>query len=213
MVDWIPQTHRRQQTHFLSWTWQYRLGQVTSALQSYSQKLDTEDIFFFMCFFTNNQFRIIVEGTEVGSLDLEKVFESNLVRIGRMVAILDSWREPVYLSRIWTVYEQFIASKLAIPVTFTMPEAASESLQLTVEGGGAMKGISRALRHVDAEHACAWKEEDEEKVKSMIQETVGFQHVNRHVAQVMLNWIGSVVQEHIHELMGASSSEEELFGV
>ena len=54
LVDWIPRAERRQQTHFMSWTWQYRLGQVTSALQSYRPEVAPEEFFFFMCFFTNN---------------------------------------------------------------------------------------------------------------------------------------------------------------
>ena len=29
LVDWIPREHRRQQTHFLSWTWKYTLQQVS----------------------------------------------------------------------------------------------------------------------------------------------------------------------------------------
>ena len=41
---------------------------------------------------------------------------------------MDTYREPIYLSRIWTVYEQFVASKLKIPVTFVMPESASRLL-------------------------------------------------------------------------------------
>lgn len=32
----------------------------------------------------------------------------------RMVAILDTWEQPVYLQRIWIVYEQFVASTLEI---------------------------------------------------------------------------------------------------
>ena len=202
MVDWIPQKDRHEQTHFLSWTWQYRLGQVTSALQSYSHGVEAEKVFFFMCFFTNNQFRIIVEGAANGSCDLERVFESNLVRIGRMVALLDSWHHPVYLSRVWTVYEQFVASKLGIPVTFIMPDEAVNSLKDTVETGKAgIMDISRSLREVDAEHARAWKREDEEKVKSTIRQTVGFEQVNKHVTEVMLDWIGEVVQQHIRKIM------------
>ena len=67
-----------------------------------------------MCFFVNNQFRIIVEETTCGSHKLETVFEGNLMRIGKMVAILDTWDEPVYLSRVWTVYEQYVASTIQI---------------------------------------------------------------------------------------------------
>ena len=31
MVDWIPRADRREQTHFLSCTWKYTLGQLRSA--------------------------------------------------------------------------------------------------------------------------------------------------------------------------------------
>ena len=58
--------------------------------------------------------RLIVEESSTGSDNLEEVFEGNLKRIGRMVAILDNWDRPVYLSRVWTVYEQFVASTIDV---------------------------------------------------------------------------------------------------
>ena len=61
----------------------------------------------------------------MGSDDLEDVFESNLKRIGKMVAILDTWDAPMYLTRIWTVYEQYVASTIQI-------EARSGSFRLSV---------------------------------------------------------------------------------
>ena len=78
---------------------------------------DMDGVFFYMCFFVNNQFRIMVENSVAGSTNLEDVFEINLTRIGRMIAILDTWEEPVYLTRVWTVFEQFKASELEIPAT------------------------------------------------------------------------------------------------
>ena len=202
LVDWLPRSDRHQQTHFLSWSWQYRLAQVRSALQSYQPVAAAEEVFFFMCFFTNNQFRIILEESAAGSSDLEQVFETNLTRIGKMVALLDSWHEPVYLSRVWTVYEQFVASKLQIPVTFIMPEDSAISLRETVEHGKTgIAQITGFLRAVDAEHAKAWKPEDEENVKSLIRQTVGFEQVNQHVTQAMLSWIGRVIVQHIQMLV------------
>ena len=35
LVDWIDRDERREQSHFMSWTWQYRLMQVKSALEMY----------------------------------------------------------------------------------------------------------------------------------------------------------------------------------
>ena len=64
---------------------------------------------------------MIVENSSNGSDNLEDVFESNLKRIGCMIAILDTWDQPVYLSRVWTVYEQFVASTLQIEVRVSFP--------------------------------------------------------------------------------------------
>ena len=55
-----------------------------------------------------------MEESSNGSDNLEEVFEGNLKRIGRMAAILDNWDRPVYLSRVWTVYEQFVASTIDV---------------------------------------------------------------------------------------------------
>ena len=204
LVDWLPREHRREQTHFMSWTWRYALSQVKGALEAYSASMSSTaaagNVFFFMCFFTNNQFRIIVEETTAGSADLEEVFEANLRRIGRMVAILDTWDRPIYLSRVWTVYEQFVASTLQVPVSFVMPPSSTDQLRLQLSlGSTGIDHITRSISSVDSERAEAWKAEDEQKVKSLIQQTVGFQHVNSHVAEVMSRWIGDVMQRSFQE--------------
>ena len=87
--------------------------QVRSALETFQHNL-IGPCYFFMCFFANNQYRILVEESSTGSENLEEVFESNLKRIGKMVAILDTWDQPTYLTRVWTVYEQFVASTIQI---------------------------------------------------------------------------------------------------
>ncbi|CAE7252257.1 unnamed protein product [Symbiodinium sp. CCMP2592] len=199
LVDWIPRNHRRQQTHFMSWTWRYHLSQITSALDMHRKSMSElvpEDVFFYMCFFVNNQFRIIVEATGSGSDNLEEVVESNLRRIGRMVAILDTWDAPVYLTRIWTVYEQFVASKTGIEVSFAMPQQASESLELEVgRGSDGIGRVTQSVSRVDAANARAWKEDDEINIKMLMQQTVGFKQVNSHVIQAMATWIGKVMQD------------------
>eukprot|EP00438_Fugacium_kawagutii_P009058 Skav208254 [mRNA] locus=scaffold562:145888:146718:- [translate_table: standard] len=200
LVDWISRDERREQTHFMSWTWRYSLQQVQSALKMFQSTVSpTSDVFYFMCFFVNNQFRIIVEESSTGSENLEDVFESNLTRIGRMVAILDTWDQPVYLSRVWTVYEQFVASTLKIQVQFVLPKVATEQLQYQINCGS--EGIDRVtLREVDSRQAKAWKLADEIKVKSMIEDTVGFKHVDAHVTDVLINWIGDVVEQTCRQL-------------
>lgn len=67
----------------------------------------------------------MVSGAKTGSEELDRIFEGNLCRIGRlgailyhfiiflylrkMIALLDNWQKPVYLTRIWTIFEQYVA--------------------------------------------------------------------------------------------------------
>lgn len=200
MVDWIPCNHRHKQTHFMSWTWKYSLSQLQSALRTYEGAHATT--FFFMCFFCNNQFRILIEGSVGATSDLEQVFKKNLSRIGQMVAILDTFQTPIYLKRVWTIYEQFIAYSSDIPVTFLMPEASSASLLLEVSKGSAgISFITQAVSQVDSARAEAWKPEDEQMVKDAIRRTVGFEEVDKHVKDVMIRWIGRVVQQAFQALV------------
>eukprot|EP00438_Fugacium_kawagutii_P036277 Skav218325 [mRNA] locus=scaffold2239:261690:267567:+ [translate_table: standard] len=169
LVDWIPRCERREQTHFMSWTWKYSLLEAQSALEIFQESL-VGPCHFFMCFFTNNQYRILVEESSSGSDNLEEVFESNLKRIGQMVAILDTWNQPTYLTRVWTVYEQFVASTIQIKATasvqFVMPRAAADHLQMQISQGSQGIGeVIESLSQVDSGEAKAWKMEDEVKVK------------------------------------------------
>ena len=153
-----------------------------------------------MCFFVNNQFRIIVDGIDVG--DLEEVFETNLVRIGAVVALLDGWDTPVYLTRIWTIYEQFTALKLGIPMRMILPRDSFKSLSEEIDRGiDGIENIKKSLNKVDSEHAEAWLPEDETKVKTAIRESVGFEKVNSSVKDSMINWVGDVVTQKMRMLV------------
>ena len=69
LVDWIHRDERREQNHFMSWTWQYRLMQVRSALEMYQANssavpadvfLDSSlEVFFRACFYSPLSFNQI----------------------------------------------------------------------------------------------------------------------------------------------------------
>jgi len=208
LVDWLPSRHRRPQTHFMSWTWRYSIGQIRSSLEMWMADSDKPkelgDVSFFMCFFVNNQFRIILEGLTTGSDDLERVFKENLTRIGRVVAVLDTWKQPVYLTRVWTIYEQFTACSLKVPVIFVMPQSSSESLNVQIlRGAEGIEEVKQSLCQVDVKEAEAWDVRDKLQVMKAIEDTVGFDQVNRHVRSTMVSWIGSMVQQKFQEFVNS----------
>ena len=201
LVDTLPPLYRQQATHYLSWTWKYKLSLVQDALQGLLLEMNAkpEQVFLYMCFFVNNQYRILFEKDGVGSSNLEHVFESTLSRIGHMVAILDDWYGPVYLTRIWTIFEQFTAIKLGnVKVTMVLPQAQNQSLVAQIrEGEEGIRHVTQCLCKFQSKNATAFSPEDEENVKKLIKSTIGFKEVDRRIEQFMLNWVGNVVQEQL----------------
>jgi len=150
----------------------------------------------------NNQYRILVEGNASNCENLEDVFEGRLRRIGKLVAVLDTWDQPRYLTRTWTIFEQFTALKLEIPVTMALPPWASQSLIDELEKGRVgIQDVQSSLASVDSAKSKAYSPKDEEKVKTLIQATVGFETLNEVVKKSMTAWIGSVVQEHFNDII------------
>lgn len=161
---------------------------------------DTFKTFLYMCFFVNNQFRMIVDGADVSNLD--ELFESNLLRIGKIVALLDGWDAPVYSTRVWTIFEQFTAVKLDIPVKMIMPMDAFHSLSKEINQGiTGILAIKESLSKIDSQNAEASRLADTVKVKTAIRESVGFEKVNSCVKDTMIKWVGDVVTQTMRGLV------------
>ena len=220
LVDTLSPRFRRKSTHYLSWTWKYTVSLVQDSLQCFLHESNEtqSSVFLYMCFFVNNQYRILFEKDGIGSTNLEQVFESTLSRIGRMVAILDDWYCPVYLTRIWTIFEQFTAIKLGnINVTMVLPAQQNQTLIAEIrEGEDGIRHVTQRLCQFQSKHATAFSPADEANVKKLIKSTIGFREVDRRIEQFMLNWVGNVVQEYMKSLMihvsqGESNAPEKGF--
>jgi len=204
LVDMLPRCHRRACTHFLSWTWKYSLSTVRSALKEWlgREGQNPADVFLYMCFFVNNQYRILLEDNPTASDNLEDVFEGNLSRVGKMVALLDTWDDPFYLSRIWTVFEQYTAVKIGIPVEIIMSREATNSLINEIyKGAEGILRVKHSLGHVDSRTATAWNPKDEQKVKALIEATTGFEKVDWKVRHFMITWVARQVQDLLIQLV------------
>eukprot|EP00930_Biecheleria_cincta_P006928 TRINITY_DN10804_c0_g1_i1.p1 TRINITY_DN10804_c0_g1~~TRINITY_DN10804_c0_g1_i1.p1 ORF type:complete len:236 (+),score=33.64 TRINITY_DN10804_c0_g1_i1:354-1061(+) len=71
-------------THFLSWVWSYLASTMVEALLAWAKDhdIDAQITCVWICYFCNNQVRILSEMCKEGSDDLEKTFESRLKQIG-----------------------------------------------------------------------------------------------------------------------------------
>ena len=81
-----------------------------------------------------------------------------------------------------------------------MPAVATSHLQQQILlGEQGVSHITECVSRVDSARATAWDPRDEEKVKGLIESTVGFEHVDSHVTEVMVRWIGGVVKQKFQE--------------
>jgi len=176
-------------THFLSWVWSYKAGVFVSAIRAWIEhgrettSNEPGTVFLWVCFFCNNQFRL-----QNNADDLEIVFRKRLMAIGQVVALLDTYQEPIYVTRIWCVFEQFTAASLQIPVEIILPPDQADKFHYELENTG-MKNIIASLTNIDVETAKASQPEDEKKVKALIEREIGYIAVNNQVQGSMSNWV------------------------
>jgi len=191
-VDSLSRACKRKATRFVSWVWGYALNDVTSALESWcdNENLDPSDQFLWLCFFCNNQFRILLEQSSDGCDELDKVFGDRLVTIGKVLVIMDSWQEPRYIQRIWCVFESYMADRSGVPFQVILPHTQNQAMLRELQVGN-LAGVIDAFGIVDVERAKASVKADEEKVKSMIQQNSGYDHVNTVVQESLLQWMGA----------------------
>ncbi|CAE8722443.1 unnamed protein product [Polarella glacialis] len=193
LIDTLVPAHRRRCTHFLSWTWGYTLSTVQDGLSTWTaiEGMAPSEVFLFMCFFVNNQYRIL-SGKQVSAAELEHTF----------VALLDTWDNPRYLNRIWTIFEQHVAIKKKLPVTMVLTSGATDALIAQYEAGkpGLLR-VMDALTKVNSESAEAHVPDDAEAVKSIILSSSSFSDVDNQIKNFMLHWMASTFEAHMKQIM------------
>eukprot|EP00438_Fugacium_kawagutii_P002500 Skav209093 [mRNA] locus=scaffold207:988013:991240:- [translate_table: standard] len=142
---------------------------------------------------------LVVDPTEL----FWDVFGQQLEGIGKLIICFDNLRGRQYMSRIWCIYEVFVAVKRHIPITLAIDERdLAFTADFTVNSGDFT---------VDSERATASVQSDADMIKSHIMQEHGtFQFVNEAVEQLLWKefaWFrkkGSTVQESVESVREAS---------
>lgn len=137
-----------------------------------------DGIYMWWCVFVNNQFRMLEAGQVEEPDDLFDVFGQQLQGIGKMLMCLDKMRGGQYTTRIWCIFEVFVACQRSIPTTVILPE-------LEVGAIASLEELTHECR-VDAEQAKASVQADADAIKDHIkQKHQSFEYVNRTVEHAL----------------------------
>mmetsp|Transcript_67438 Transcript_67438/g.154547 ORF Transcript_67438/g.154547 Transcript_67438/m.154547 type:complete len:251 (+) Transcript_67438:142-894(+) len=155
--------HVRPATIFISWTWRYPVKALLEALSKYcaDHRLDPSTTFAWLCFMCNNQHEWLSGAPNDGV----EGFGGMIKRIGKVVCVVDSFSasQAIYFSRLWTVFEVFIAHINGIAIDLALMSDAVELLNRTAFGD-----VKQSLV-VDVMKATATVPADEENIKRIIQ--------------------------------------------
>lgn len=160
---------------YVSWVWKYPIDILFSALQNYvkDEDLNPATTYFWICFFQNNQHRIITDKKVQTAETLGEVFSTQLQDIGRMVLILDDWQSPQYCSRVWTLFEAYQGLKNGVPITAVFPDLGNSATELGLDGCTLQDAVDKICSMVDVETAEAWQPEDKAAILDIIRGSYG----------------------------------------
>lgn len=112
----------------------YKIGDIVDTLVDYCarEELDPKRTYFWICFLCVNQHRVVETSNEkslsVPTETFLATFGKRVSRIGRIVCMMAPFEKPVYLSRVWCIFE--MATAFANPgcsVTVMMPPEEKKS--------------------------------------------------------------------------------------
>lgn len=198
LVDAVHETHRGKVTHFVSWCWAYKLNDFVSALRTWAEreKITASEVYLWVCFFCNNQYRMLESQTQTGSDVLKGVFEDHLVEAGRMLLLMDTFVEPVYITRAWCIFESFVCIDKKLPMTIILPESAEVSFSETLNSTGGFTKLQKSFEEMDVRYAEASNKADQDMIRKLILTTRGYDVVNEAVKRCLLEWLTTCFHDH-----------------
>lgn len=193
IVDALEYEFKGKATQFVSWCWNYTVETVASALKLWAEEnhVDASQTFFWMCFFCNNQRKMLIQKDECS---LTTTFCERLQKVGHMIILLNTYHKPYYTSRVWCIYETYVSNTGSISTDVALPEASRNEFYKRIKLGGFAE-IAASLAAIDTEAAQASVEADALEIKSLIRNSIGFKAVNETVKCALTAWLGSAFGE------------------
>lgn len=192
-VDALQERSKGKATHFLSWTWSYTVEELRSALDNWHKNRDEgvymSDTHVWICFFCNNQFRMLEQQSQMATTGLEDVFKQRILNAGHVLVMMNTYDKPSYLNRAWCVFESYVAVANKVDVQVVLPAAAAADFRKVLLHDG-MCQFQSSLRSVDIMSCKASDPNDLAVIKNLITKTFTARAVNQKVQELMIDWAG-----------------------
>ncbi|CAB9506002.1 Kinesin light chain [Seminavis robusta] len=198
--------HFGEATHMLSYSWDYSIGDIVDTLSDFCLKnqLDPKRTYIWICCLCVNQHRVVKNAALQNSgmtipshVDFFAIFGEKVKKIGHLLAMMAPWSAPVYLTRVWCIFEIFTAHTTdGCQVDIVMPPTEKLSLeQDVIDNGSSINALYETLGKTHVENAKASVESDRLAILSQIESGAGYQGLNNEVNSLLRGWMLGVITE------------------
>lgn len=219
-VDAITgEDHAGLAAYMLSYTWGYSVGDLISSLCKFCEDraLNPRRTYIWICCLCINQHRVrelAALGETVPFEEFQAAFGDRVRGIGKVLALMTPWTSPLYMQRIWCIFELYTSIVEDTQLTVIMPpQEASRLCRGLADKSVKIDDVFKALSAVDIVKAEASVEEDRNRILKLVEETSGFQAVNVAVAQKLQSWFSTTLESELRPLLAEVRSSLELASV
>jgi hypothetical protein len=181
----------------LSYGWRYTIGDVIDTLVDYCKSIDqdTKDTYVWICCLCNNQHRVVeAKNDDTKSEDtfeeFQRIFHDRVVDIGHMVALMSPWDKPGSLSRIWCIFELYVANENEnCQLTIAMPPREKKAMVNALRKAAGVEELYKNLSETRVENAEASEELDRIRILEMVRNGPGYHALNQKVNELLRTWV------------------------
>jgi len=184
----------------LSYGWGNAIGDIVDTLVDFCKcnHLEIKRTYIWICCLCNNQHRVAENkksGIEVEFEEFRDIFGSCVTGIGNVIAMMSPWNKPIYLTRVWCIFELYTASvNKDCQVSIVMPPSDKENMVESIKNIDVLYEVLASTKVQDAK---ASESSDRERILALIEEGAGIYSLNNQVNNLLRQWVKDAVIEAV----------------
>jgi hypothetical protein len=167
--------------YFLSHSWSYRFHDLVRILENFEARLPVQSTprYYWFDIFVMNQHST----TEIGG-DLLQNLRQSIEAPGKLLLLVDSWRDPAPLARCWCLFEIYTAIQCGADIVMCLSRSEENSFMGELDSN--QMELAQLVQAIDAEEAEATVESDKAMILGRISEEIGFDAFNAKLRDTLL---------------------------
>eukprot|EP00933_Yihiella_yeosuensis_P030434 TRINITY_DN2407_c0_g3_i2.p1 TRINITY_DN2407_c0_g3~~TRINITY_DN2407_c0_g3_i2.p1 ORF type:complete len:636 (+),score=101.47 TRINITY_DN2407_c0_g3_i2:64-1971(+) len=181
----------------LSYTWGYSVGDIADTICNYL-KSNLRRNYIWICCLCINQHRV-QEARRAGDTvpfdDFKQAFGDRVESVHHILAMMSPWNDPVYIKRVWCVFESSMAMSTDKELSVIMPPREEEAFRSSLLSRG-MQDAFALLASLRIQDASASVPEDKHAILKMLEPELSdlerssrIASLNKKVRQKVQRWL------------------------